>query len=203
MLHGNDGYWPNPRRELGIPEDGTRFPMSFRTRQGAASGGRAELAMGETSRSSSDGARRAVSARAAEAAGPEPFAVEAQRRDHVTIVQPRGELDFATVETLSAALGACIAETLRAVPAGFNSGGRLVLDLRGLSFMDSAGVHLLSALDRRAKRDGFHLTLVAPTAPIDRAIQLCGLDQVLPFVAPDDAVDNGPAQSASGPQGGN
>lgn len=190
-------------RELEIPEDGTRFPMSFPTCQSAESGDRAELPVVETSRSSSDGARRAVSARAAEAAGPEPFAVDVQRRDHVTILQPRGELDVASVETLSAALGAAIADTLRAALDGFQRGARLVLDLRGLSFMDSAGVHLLVVLDRRAKRDGFDLTLVAPAAPIDRAIQLCGLDQVLPFVAPDDAVDNEPAQPASGPQGRN
>lgn len=162
--------------------------------------GRAEMTAVETSRSLSDGAR-AVSARAAEASGPEPFAVKTQRRAHVTIVQPRGELDYATVETLSAALGAAVAEALRAAAVdGFERGGRLVLDLRGLSFMDSAGVHLLVALDRRAKRDGLHLTLVAPAAPIDRAILLCGLDQVLPFVAPDDAVDNEPAQSANGLQ---
>jgi anti-sigma B factor antagonist len=162
------------------------------------SGDRAELPVVETSRSSSNGAPRAVSARAADGAGPEPFAVDTQRRDHVTIVQPRGELDFASVETLSAALGAAIADTLRAALDGFERGARLVLDLRGLSFMDSAGVHLLVALDRRAKREGFDLTLVAPAAPIDRAIQLCALDQVLPFVAPDDAVDNEPAESASG-----
>ena len=62
-----------------------------------------------------------------------------------------------------------------------------MLDLRGLSFIDSTGLHLLVALDQRAKRDGFQLTLIAPAAPIDRAIQLSGLDQVLPFVAPDDA----------------
>jgi anti-anti-sigma factor len=151
----------------------------------------------ETSRSSSDGVRRAVSARAAEIAGPEPFAVKAQRHDHGTIVQPRGELDLATVGTLGAALGAAIAGTLRAALHGVERGGRLVLDLRGLSFMDSAGVHLLVALDRRAKREGFQLTLVAPAAPLDRAIQLCGLDQVLPFVAPGEHDQPGLAKSGS------
>jgi hypothetical protein len=45
------------------------------------------------------------------------------------------------------------------------------------------GLHLLAAVHQRAERDGFQLTLVAPAAPIDRAIQLCGLDQVLPFLA--------------------
>ena len=67
-----------------------------------------------------------------------------------------------------------------------------MLDLRGLSFIDSTGLHLLVALDRRAQHDGFQLTLVAPAAPADKAIQVSGLDQVLPFVAADDAFDREP-----------
>lgn len=113
----------------------------------------------------------------------EPFAVEVQRRDDVAIVQPRGELDLATVNTLSAALD------------GIEGAERLVLDLRGLSFIESTGLHMLVALHRRAERDGFQLTLIAPAAPVDRAIQLCGLDRVLPLVAAADAVDNEAGQS--------
>ena len=102
-------------------------------------------------------------------------------------MQPRGELDLATVDTLRSALDAAIAETLSAALDGMEKGARLVLDLRGLSFIDSTGLHLLVALDQRAQRDGFQLTLLAPAAPIDRAIQICGLDQILPFAAPADA----------------
>ena len=54
-------------------------------------------------------------------------------------MQPHGELDLATAPTLEAALdGVEIAE-------------RLVLDLCGLSFIDSTGLHLLVALHRRAQ----------------------------------------------------
>ena len=144
----------------------------------------------ETGRSSPDGGRRAGSARAVGEARPEPFGVEVQRRDDVAIVQPRGELDVATVEALRAALD------------GIESAGRLVLDLRGLSFIDSTGLHLLMALHRRAQRDGFELSLLAPEAPVDRAIQLSGLDEALPFVSAGDAIDGKPGESTSGPQGG-
>jgi anti-anti-sigma factor len=140
----------------------------------------------QTGRASSDGRHRTRSARAFEVADPQPFAVEVQRRDAVAIVQPCGELDLVSVETLRAALD------------GIRSTERLVLDLRGLSFMDSTGVQLLVALHRRAQRDGLQLTLVAPAAPVDRAIQLCGLDQTLLFAA---AVDAVPGESASGPRG--
>ena len=99
---------------------------------------------------------------------------------------PRGELDLVTVETLRAALD------------GIESTERLVLDLRSLSFIDSTGLHRLVALHQRAQRDGLRLTLVAPAAPVDRAIQLCGLDTELPFVA---AVDAQPGEPASSPRG--
>ena len=116
-------------------------------------------------------------------------------------MQPRGELDLATVETLRSALDAAIAETLRAALDGCESAARLVLDLRGLSFIDSTGLHLLVALDQRAQRDGFQLTLLAPAAPIDRAIRLCGLDRTLPFAAPVDAVDTEPGESPPADRG--
>jgi len=111
----------------------------------------------------------------AQAARPQPFTVDVRRRNDAAIVQPRGELDVATVETLRAALDEV------------EHSGRLVLDLRDLSFIDSTGLHLLVALHQRACRDGFQLTLIAPAAPADKAIQVSGLGQTLPFVTAYDA----------------
>ena len=121
--------------------------------------GRAELTGVETRRSSSD---RAVAARAAETSELEPFGVEVKRRDHIMIVQPHGELDIATVETLRTTLDSAIAETQRVALDGMESPARLVLDLRGLSFCDSTGLHLLVALNQRAKRDGFRADAARP-----------------------------------------
>ena len=163
--------------------------LGFDRRQSAESGGHLELTGVETI-SSSNGASRTGSSAAVELARPQPFAVDVRRRDDVAIVQPHGELDLATVETLRAALD------------GVENAGRLVLDLRGLSFIDSTGLRLLVALHQRAQRDGFQLTLVAPAAPADKAIQVSGLDQVLPFVAADDAVDRDPSESTSSRHGG-
>jgi anti-anti-sigma factor len=158
--------------------------MSFATRKRRISGREANRM--QTSRASSDGPHRSGSARAVAVAGPQPFAVDVQRRDAVAIVQPRGELDLETVETLRAALD------------GIKGTERLVLDLRSLSFIDSTGLQLLVALNQRAQRDRWQLTLMAPAPPVDTAIQLCGLDKELPFVA---AVDAEPGASASVPQG--
>jgi hypothetical protein len=49
-----------------------------------------------------------------------------------------------------------------------------------------------------ATRQAFKRT----AAPLDRPIQLCGLDKALPFVAPVDAIDSEPGASTSGPRGG-
>ena len=175
--------------------------MSVPAGQSAASQRPAQLTVLGTSRPPADRARRALSAPVGELSDLEPFTVEVQRRDHVTIVRPRGELDLATVDTLRSALDTAIAEALHAALNGTETGARLVLDLRGLCFIDSNGVHLLVALDERAHRDGFQLSLLAPAAPIDRVIQVFGLDQVLPFVAPD-ALEHEPAKSASDRQDG-
>jgi anti-anti-sigma factor len=158
--------------------------MSFATRKRRITAREANRL--PTSRASSDGRHRPGSGRAVDVAGPEPFAVEVQQRDAVAIVQPRGELDLVTVEMLRAALD------------GIRSPERLVVDLRGLSFMGSTGLQLLVALHQRAQREGWQLTLVAPAAPVDRATQLCGLDTELPFVA---VADTEPGESASSPQG--
>lgn len=170
--------------------------MSSPARQSTESVGRPELLVVETSRSSAGPTGRAVSARTVDPSDLEPFAVAVQRRKHVTIVQPRGELDLATIETLRTALDAAVAETLGATLDGMENGARLVLDLRGLTFIDSTGLHLLVALDQRARDGGFLLTLLAPAGPVARAIELCGLDQVLRFGAPDDALDDKPAEGA-------
>jgi anti-sigma B factor antagonist len=144
---------------------------------------------GTNANSPSNGANRAGSAAAV--ARPRPLLVHVRwRNDDVAIVQPHGELDLATVETLRAALD------------GVENPGRLVLDLRGLSFIDSTGLHLLVALHSRAQRDGFQLTLVAPAAPADKAIQVSGVDQALPFVAADDALDRSPIESPDSPDDG-
>lgn len=163
-------------QSLNLRDEGVLMSVATRSRRMR---GR-EASRLHTSRVSSCGRHRTGSARAVEVAGPQPFAVEVQRQSAVAIVRPRGELDLVTVETLRAALD------------GIVTTERLMLDLRSLSFIDSTGLQLLVALDQRARRDGLQLTVVAPAAPVDGAIQLCG------FAA---AVDAEPGESASGPRG--
>ena len=66
-----------------------------------------------------------------------------------------------------------LAEQLLAGP------GNLVIDLSGLSFIDSAGLAVLIAADKGMRRAGTRLVLAAPRAPVDKVLRLTGLSAVL------------------------
>ncbi len=102
------------------------------------------------------------------------FRVEVDRGE-VTVVAPVGELDIVTVEALDGALR-----------HAFDSGCRhVVLDLRGLSFMDSHGIHLVMRWNSLAERSGVTFNVVQGGAAIRRLFEIVGLLDQLPFVAPD------------------
>jgi anti-sigma B factor antagonist len=87
---------------------------------------------------------------------------------------PVGELDFATVERLREQL-----EQL--VDAGF---GHVVVDLRGLVFIDLTGLRLLLRVHADAQRDGWRLSLIQGPQAIRRIFELTGTLAVLPFHTP-------------------
>ena len=99
----------------------------------------------------------------------QPFGVDVQPdRERVT-VQPRGELDLATVDRL----GACIDGL---VDAGFDA---VVLDLRRLTFLDSTGLCLIV---RECQRPDLTIALIDGPQPVSRLFDLTGLREMLPFL---------------------
>ncbi|AEE46357.1 ANTAR domain-containing protein [Cellulomonas fimi] len=73
----------------------------------------------------------------------------------VPVVGARGPVDLATAGSLSAAVAAVMHEAKRS--------GRIVVDLREAAHVGSAGVSVLTSLDRRVRAQGARLTvLVAP-----------------------------------------
>jgi len=58
----------------------------------------------------------------------------------------------------------------------------LVIDLRGLLFMDSAGLGRLLAARRRAARSGRRLVIVRGSRTVDRVMMLAGLQDVFETV---------------------
>jgi anti-sigma B factor antagonist len=91
-------------------------------------------------------------------------------RETVRIV-PVGELDLASVPVL----GAQIREL---VEVGFE---QLVVDLRGLSFIDVSGLRLLLGFAQRARCEGWRLSLIQGSDSVQRIFSLTGTFDRLPF----------------------
>ena len=91
-------------------------------------------------------------------------------RDAVN-VRPVGELDLPGSRRLSAAID-------ELVETGFE---HIVIDLRGLEFIDCAGIRTLLAQHGAAVRDGRRLSLVHGRARIRRVFALTGTLDMLPF----------------------
>ena len=98
--------------------------------------------------------------------------------DHA-VVSVGGEVDLETATRL----GDAALEALRELSP------HLVLDLSGVSFMDSTGLKVLLSLQRSAALAGGSLTVAGATRPVRRILTLTGLDQTLQLVDAVDAVD--------------
>ena len=61
----------------------------------------------------------------------------------------------------------------------------LMLDLRGLDFIDSTGLRMLVETDALARRDGFDLAVVCGEGQVRMVLKVSGLDGVLPLVGPE------------------
>lgn len=107
--------------------------------------------------------------------GCEPFRCDVIREPNAVRVRPVGELDLASAPVLDAQL-----KELR--EAGVR---RVLLDLRGLLFIDSSGLHVILRCDAEARRDGFSLELVRGSRAVQRVFDVSGVAERLPFV--DDA----------------
>jgi anti-sigma B factor antagonist len=104
---------------------------------------------------------------------PDPFRCEIVPGDGRVLVRLAGELDMSTVPILD--------EHLReALAAG---GRRLVVDLRGLEFIDSTGLTLLVRWERGAEQDGYDLALVRGEPRVHRLFELTGLDSRFTFTS--------------------
>ena len=97
---------------------------------------------------------------------------EVSREDSAATVRPVGALDIASVSVLDEQLA-----ELR--DAGFR---RLIIDLRGLSFMDSTGLRCILKYDALAQSDGFSIDLIRGTSAVQRVFEVTGTTAELPFI---------------------
>jgi anti-sigma B factor antagonist len=104
---------------------------------------------------------------------PEEFSISADEREGHLQLTLRGELDLATAPELEQILDERLA-----------TGDQVVVDLRGLEFMDSSGVRVLIAGHAHAGREGGRLVIVRPqpNSAVAKIIEVSGLDGELHFV---------------------
>ena len=89
----------------------------------------------------------------------------------VTVVRVAGELDKLAIDQARSGLDRLVAA------------GKLVVDLDGVTFIDSAGLHALFGLARLADQRGTGIALaVADSSPTARVIDLVHLSDVVPVL---------------------
>jgi len=98
--------------------------------------------------------------------------LDTEETDGRAQVALRGELDISSAPVLEEALG----RVEEAGPAV------LVIDLRGLAFMDSTGLRTVVSADQRARDQGRRLAIVRGPEPVDRIFSVTRLDERLELV---------------------
>jgi anti-anti-sigma factor len=107
--------------------------------------------------------------------------VEARECRRTAVVALRGELDLLTVSK--------VAEVLDDLDPQADGVRHLVLDLRGLTFMDLPGLHMLIRQNEYARTNHHNLAVVRGTDAINRLLKLTGVDDMLVLVDdPEDLV---------------
>ena len=98
---------------------------------------------------------------------------ETTRNGSVAIVAPTGELDLSGATILEAEL-----DRLAADPelAG------IVLDLRGLDFLDSSGLRLVVLADMQAREAGRRFSLIRGDETVHRVFEITRMSERLDFV---------------------
>lgn len=104
----------------------------------------------------------------------EPFRVDVEPERDSVRVAPVGELDLATVDKLRD-------EVVRLREAGFT---RVIIDLRGVRFLDSTGLRLVLELDAAAREGGQELLLIRGSDVVQRIFEVTQVAERLTFTEP-------------------
>src|SRR3954454_20828378 len=104
----------------------------------------------------------------------EQLVVEARTHRRTALVAFRGELDLVTVSKVAEVI-----DELRPQADGVR---HLVLDLRGLTFMDIPGLRELIRQNEYARPKRYNLAVVRGTELIQRVLKLTGVEEQLILV---------------------
>jgi anti-sigma B factor antagonist len=99
------------------------------------------------------------------------FRVERRPHGDAVVVGPEGEIDLSTVDDVRAQLRAAAGEATT-----------VVLDLSGVTFLDSTGLRMIVELQQDADRDRFAVVVVRAPEPVQRLLDIAGLSPRLALV---------------------
>jgi anti-anti-sigma factor len=102
------------------------------------------------------------------------LSIFSERRDDGMHLAATGELDIATAESLERELRA----------AEQSDAPLIVLDLSGLTFIDSSGLRLVLEANDRCGGEADRLRVIAGSPALERLIDIVGLRGTLPLAAP-------------------
>ena len=100
------------------------------------------------------------------------FSVETHTNGRAITLTVSGELDLLSAPVLEQALGRLTEPDVDLI----------ILDLRGLAFMDSTGLHLLVQAQQRAHDSGRSFALVRAGEQVQRLLDVTGVGDVLTIV---------------------
>jgi anti-sigma B factor antagonist len=106
------------------------------------------------------------------------FRVETQTKGRLTTLTVAGELDLVSSPVLEREL-----EKAYVLDADV-----ILLDLRGLAFMDSTGLHLLVKAQQRAGEAGHRLALTRGSEQVQRLLDLTGVADLVKIVESPEAL---------------
>ena len=98
-----------------------------------------------------------------------PFGVRVLHHDSHTVVRVEGELDLATAPNLRSRLANLIAD----------ADGSILLDLDGLTYIDSTGLCAVLTANSELSRQGRELRVIKASVPVRRLFEVCGITDLI------------------------
>jgi anti-sigma B factor antagonist len=103
------------------------------------------------------------------AAAPEPFEAHVEQEAGATFVRLSGELDLNCRRQFDS--------TMKRVASV--RGQKIVIDLSGLTYVDSSGLRMILEAESISRRDGFDLSFIPGRGQVQRVLELTGVDSAL------------------------
>jgi anti-sigma B factor antagonist len=110
-----------------------------------------------------------------------PFRIEVRDAEHAVVFTLSGELDLASAPELEHELQRAIEMERQLV----------VVDLRGLGFMDSSGIAVLVKAHQRARTVGRSFAVVKGSPQVERLFEITGVDEHFTLLdSPDELISH-------------